>query len=146
MVDPMPASLIKPTQETPFHIDFSWWRENDQEWSAHLYSLLDEEQVDLLKGLKGDEELDWVDPRTAEVTRLDLFQYLLITHFADNETLIAEGTSMVESIFRVLLKNGNSPLSSEQLGERLNRPPNTILKLLSSDRIYRGLRPVLAET
>jgi hypothetical protein len=142
----MPASLIKPTQETPFHIDFDWWRQNDQEWSSHLYSLLDEEQVDSLQGLKGDEQLDWVDPLTAEVTRLDLFQYLLVTQFANNETLLAEGTSMVESIFRVFLNNGNKPLSSEQLGEVLNRPPNTILKLLSSDRIYRGLRPVLAET
>jgi hypothetical protein len=140
----MPASLIKPTQETPFHIDFDWWRQNDQEWSAHLYSLLDEEQVDSLTGLEGDEQLDWVDPLTAEVTRLDLFQYLLVTQFANNETLLAEGTSMVESIFRVFLSN--KPLSSEQLGEVLNRPPNTILKLLSSDRIYRGLRPVLAET
>lgn len=142
----MPASLIKPTQETPFHIDFDWWRQNDQEWSSHLYSLLDEEQVDSLQGLKGDEQLDWVDPQTAEVTRLDLFQYLLVTQFANNESLLAEGTSMVESIFRVFLNNSNKPLSSEQLGEVLNRPPNTILKLLSSDRIYRGLRPVLAET
>jgi len=145
VVDAKPASLIKPTQHTPFHIDFSWWRENDQEWSVHLNSLLDAEHIDLLKNLKGDEEIDWVDPQTAEVSRIDLFQYLLITQFADNEALLAEGTSMVESIFRFFLKTGNRPFSSQQLGEALSRPPNTILRLLSGDRVYRGLRPILGD-
>jgi len=138
-------SLVKPTLETPFHIDFSWWRQNDQEWSVYLGSLLGPEYAQTLSEVKGDEILDLVDPQTAEVKRVDVIQYFLATHFADNEGDAEEGSSLVESIFRVFLKNGNSPLSSRQLGETLERPPNTILKMLSGDRVYRGLRPILQQ-
>ena len=137
------SSLVKPTLETPFHIDFSWWRQNDQEWSVYLGSLLGPEYTETLSKIKGDEILDMVDPQTAEVTRVDVIQYFLATHFADNDDKDKGGSSLVESIFRVFLKNGNSPLSSRQLGEALERPPNTILRMLSGDRVYRGLRPIL---
>ena len=40
MVEPKKLSIVKPTPETPFHIDFDWWRENDREWRVHLRSLL----------------------------------------------------------------------------------------------------------
>ena len=87
-----------------------------------------------------------MDEQTAEVRRMDAIQYLLMTHFAENEELLQEGTSLVESIFRVFLKNGNSPLSSQQLGETLDRPPRTILSMLSGTRVYRGLRPILDQS
>ena len=29
-------SLIKPTLQTPFHIDFDWWRANDTNWHVAL--------------------------------------------------------------------------------------------------------------
>jgi hypothetical protein len=30
-------SLIKPNLNTPFHIDFSWWKENDNNWRIFLF-------------------------------------------------------------------------------------------------------------
>ena len=107
------SSLIKPALETPFHIDFSWWRQNDQEWSVYLRSLLGSEYEGALAEIKGDEQLDWVDPQSAEVKRVDAIQFLLITHFAIDNDLLEEGSSLVESIFRVFLKNGNTPLTSD---------------------------------
>ena len=146
MADVERPSLVKPTLETPFHIDFSWWRQNDREWSVYLRSMLGPQHEDTLAQIKGDEQLDWVDAQTAEVRRMDAIQYLLMAHFAENEELVEEGTSLVESIFRVFLKNGNSPLSSQQLGETLDRPPHTILRMLSGTRVYRGLRPILDQS
>ena len=138
------ASLVKPSADTPYHIDFSWWRQNDREWRVYLRSLLGPEHAEQLDQIEGDELLDWVDPQTAEVHQVEALQYLLMTHFAGNEALLEEGTSMVEAIFRVFLKNGNNPLSSSQLAEELGRPANTILRTLSGARVYRGIRPVAA--
>jgi hypothetical protein len=68
---------------------------------------------------------------------------MLITKYANRADFITESTSLVESIFRLFLTNGNSPLNSEELGEKLSRPPLTILKTLSGPRIYKGMRPLL---
>lgn len=133
-------SLVKPTVDTPFHIDFSWWRQNDREWRVFLRGLLGEDQEAKLADVDLDERVDWVDPATGEVTQMDLLQYLLSNHYAQQDD--GAGASMVESIFRAFLKNGNSPMSAKQLGEALGRPPQTILRTLSGARVYRGIRPV----
>jgi hypothetical protein len=135
------VSLVKPTLDTPFHIDFSWWRQNDREWKVFLRGLLGPEQEDKLAGMTGDERVDWVDPHTGEVVQMDVLQFLLSSHYAQ-EGESSEGTTLIESIFRTFLKSGNTPMSSRQLGEALNRQPITILKTVSGLRVYRGIRPV----
>ena len=75
---------------------------------------------------------------------MNVLQYLLMSHYADQGGAQEEGSSLVEAIFRAFLKNGNSPLSSQQLGELLKRPAQTILRTLSGARVYRGIRPVAA--
>jgi hypothetical protein len=137
-------SLIKPTATTPFQIDFDWWRENDREWRVYLRGLLGPEQEARLSEISGEEMVDWVDPRTAEVRRVNVLQFLLMDHYASKGSGAEEGMSLVESIFRAFLANGNNPLSSEQLGELLGRPAQTILRTLSGARVYRGIRPVTA--
>ncbi len=134
-------SLIKPSLDTPFHIDFSWWRQNDREWRVFLRGLLGEEQGAKLDDLDLDTQVDWVDPQTAEVKQVDALQYLLSSHYAQGE-VEESGSSMIESIFREFLKNSNSPLSANQLGEALGRPASTILRTLAGGRVYRGIRPV----
>ncbi|MCW5876840.1 MAG: hypothetical protein KIS85_08155 [Anaerolineales bacterium] len=132
-------SLVKPTLETPFHIDFSWWRQNDQEWQVFLQGLLSEEQREKVGRINLEDTIDWVDPQTGEVTPMDVLQYLLSSHYASDEE--QGGSSLIESIFRAFLKNGNQPLTAEQLGEALGRPPQTILRTLSGRQVYRGIRP-----
>ena len=133
------VSLVKPTLDTPFHIDFSWWRQNDREWLVFLRGLLGEEQEARLAEMNMEDRVDWVDPNTGEVTQMELLQYLLSQHYAQQGE---QGASMIESIFRAFLKNGNSPMSAKQLGEALGRPPQTILRTLAGARVYRGIRPV----
>jgi hypothetical protein len=134
-------SLVKPTLDSPFHIDFSWWRQNDREWRVFLRGLLGEEKEAELADLNLEERVDWVDPDTGEVSQVDVLQYLLSTYYTQQGDQEG-GTSLIESIFRAYLKNGNSPLSSRQLGEALGRPPQTILRTLAGLRVYRGIRPV----
>ena len=71
-------SLVKPTLNTPFHIDFDWWSRNDREWRVHLRSCLCLEHQNSFSELDSDELVDWVDPETAEVQRVDGLQHVLM--------------------------------------------------------------------
>ena len=137
-------SLVKPTLDTPFHIDFSWWGEHDREWRVYLRSLMSEEDQEKFADLiDGDEMIDWVDPETAEVIQVDGLQHVLITHTAQQEDFLNEHTAVVEAVFRLFLKNGNSPMTIQEVGDQLGRDAKPILKMLSGPRVYRGIRPVL---
>jgi hypothetical protein len=139
------GSLVKLSFDTRFHIDFEWWRANDREWRVYLLNYLSEEdQTQFAAMLNSDELVDWVDPETAEVKQVDGLQHLVITTAAQAEDFLGQGTTLVESIFRTFLKNGNTPLSISEIAVELDRPPVTILKMLSGGRIYRGLRPLQA--
>jgi hypothetical protein len=137
-------SLIKPTLQTPFHIDFEWWRANDNNWHIALQSLLCPEHQEAFANLPEGQMIDWVDPESAEVRQLDGRQNTLISHCAKQPGFLDEHTALVDAIFRLLLANGNLPMSAEELGTRLNRSPGTILKTITGSRVYKGLKPFLA--
>jgi hypothetical protein len=136
-------SLIKPTLQTPFHIDFEWWRANDNNWHIALQSLLCPEHQEAYASVPEGQMIDWVDPETAEVRQLDGLQNTLINHCAKQAGFLDEHTALVDAVFRLLLANGNIPMSAEELGTQLNRPAGTILKTIAGPRIYKGLKPFL---
>jgi hypothetical protein len=135
-------SLVKPTLKTPFHIDFEWWRQNERDWNVYLRSLLCPEHQAILADIQEGEMIDWVDPQTAEVKPVDGIQHLLMSHCARQPDFVTEHTAMVEAVFRLFLTNDNAPMTAEELGARLNRPPETVLRTLSGPRVYKGLRPL----
>jgi hypothetical protein len=131
--------------DTPFHIDFNWWSQNDQEWRVHLLGLLtSEEQQRFANIIEGDELVDWVDPETGEVLQVDGLQHVLITHTAQKAGFLAEHTALTEAIFRLLLKSGNSPMTVVEIADELGKDAKHILRTLSGRRVYRGIRPILA--
>lgn len=137
-------SLVKPTLETLYQIDFEWWSANDREWRVYLRSLLSaEDQEKYAELIEGDDLLDWVDPQTAEVRQIDGLQHILISHTAQQEGFLGPQTALVEAIFRLFLQHGNRPMSVNEIAEHLSRPGVTILKTLSGGRVYRGIRPIL---
>lgn len=138
-----PLHRIKPTQDTKFHIDYSWWDNQQAELQTYILSLLPEAYREMLQN-KQDEKLDWVDPETAEVHPIDPMQQALREAFNN-----VDFTQMplVDGVFRVFLTNGNKPLSPNELEAIIGRPANTILRTLAGTggRVYRGLRPALVE-
>ncbi len=134
-------SLIRPTLQTHFHIDFDWWRQNDSDWRVYLAGLLCPYHQEAFANSAENKMVDWVDAETAEVHQVDGVQHVLITHCAKQSGFITPHTSMVDSVFRVFLSNGNLPMSPLELSIRLERPAETILKTLWGGRVYRGLRP-----
>jgi hypothetical protein len=141
MVEVKMSSLIKPSINTPFHVDFDWWRATDNNWHVALQGLLCPEHQEAFSNLQEGQLIDWVNPETAEVRQMDGLQHIIINHCAKEEGFLNDHTAIVEGVFRLLLANGNSPISAEGLGKKLNRPADTILKTIAGSRVYRGLRP-----
>jgi len=139
------SSLIKPIITSPFKIDFDWWKNHDRDWRVYLRSFLCEEHQVLFEDLENDEVIDWVDQKTAEVSQVDGLLHVLITHCAKQDNFLTNRMALVDSVFRLLLSNGNQPMTSEELGKILNRPPTTILRTLSGFRVYKGIRPISEE-
>jgi len=135
-------SLIKPTLKTRFHIDFDWWRQNENDWHVHLVGLLCPEHREKFADLESGTIIDFVDPETAEVRPMDGLQQAILSHCARQPDFVTSQTQLVEGVFRTFLANGNSPLTATELAERLGRPANTILITLSGPRVYKGIRPV----
>jgi len=133
-------SLVKPTLNTPFHIDFDWWQKYDRDWRVYLRSYLSQEDQQAYVGAE-DEKVDIIDLDTAEVHRVDALQHILITKYANQEGFITQTTSISEGIFRLFLSNGNVPMTPIELSEKLTRAPEVILRMLSGPRVYKGIRP-----
>jgi hypothetical protein len=134
-------SLVKPTVDTPFHIDFAWWKKNERDWHVYLRSLLCAEHQEAFANTEEGQTIDWIDPVTAEVKPVEGVQNALMTHCVKQPDFLTSQTALVEAVFRLFLTNGNSPMSSGELGARLNRPPETILRTLAGARVYKGIRP-----
>jgi hypothetical protein len=140
MMSTKPSFLGKPTLDTKFHIDFSWWEKSSEDLRTYLLSHLLPEQRERLSQNTEDRTVDYIDPDTAEVMQLDELG-LAIQIAAEDENFINPHTSLVDSIFRVFLANGNLPMTPRELAEETERPAATILKTLSGQQIYKGIRP-----
>ncbi len=51
------SSLVKPTIDTPFKIDFDWWMNHDRDWRVYLRSSSAKNTRSLK--LSNDELIDW---------------------------------------------------------------------------------------
>ena len=134
-------SLVKPSVNTPFHVDFVWWQKNERDWHVYLRTLLCAEHQEAFANIEEGQMIDWVDPATAEVKPVEGVQNTLMTHCVKQPGFLTAQTALVEAVFRLFLTNGNMPMSSSELGAKLNRPPETILRTLVGARVYKGIRP-----
>jgi hypothetical protein len=135
-----PSFLIKPTLDTRFYIDYSWWERNTEDLRIYLLSHVLPEQRERLQESEENSVIDYIDPETGEVSQVDALN-LAIKLAAEDANFINPQTSLVDSVFRVFLANGNRPLTPRMLAEETNRSATTILKTFSSTRIYKGIRP-----
>jgi len=136
-------SLIKPNINTPFHLDFEWWKGMDRNWRVDLRELLCFDHKEAFNSFPEDQMIDWVDPETAEVKSMDGLQYMITNHCALQDEFLNKHTTLVDAVFRTFLSNGNTPMSAGELGKYLGRPGEIILKTLGGPRVYKGIRPYI---
>jgi hypothetical protein len=141
MVEGKRPSLVKPSVNTPFHVDFEWWQKSERDWHVYLRTLLCTEHQEAYANVEQGQMIDWVDPVTAEVKPVDGVQNTLMMHCVKQPGFLTAQTALVEAVFRLFLTNGNVPMSAKELGVKLNRPAETILRMLVGARVYKGIRP-----
>ncbi|MFZ5916988.1 MAG: hypothetical protein ACOYZ7_08655 [Chloroflexota bacterium] len=133
---------IKPTIDTKFHIDFDWWEQNNENFRVYLWSHLCTDCQKIFQSHQDTEEIDWIDPDTARVTRVDALWHSLQTCCSHKPDYITEQTPTIDAILRVFLANGNIPLSPMELYEAIGkRSPSTLLRMLTHSANHRGIKP-----
>ena len=135
-------SRFRPTTETKFQIDYQWWEKSGQNFRLHLRSQLCAECRDRFADHHNTEDVDWVDPDTAEVRRTDALRECLRTRCANDPDYINERLTIATACFRIFLANSNTPLSPVELSNLIPwRNPDEILRTLGGRKVYLGLRP-----
>ncbi len=142
---PRAKFIVRPTLDTKFRIDYEWWERAERDLEIYLHSHLCSEHREAYADVKAVALVDNVDPETAEVNKVPGIQNTLISHCAQQPDYITRQTSLVNAVFRIFLANGNSPLTARELGERLGRQPNMVLRTFSSPRVYKGVRPYVED-
>lgn len=142
-IPPKPSTLIKPTLDTRFHIDYDWWqRTPGEDLRIYLLSHLPNEERERMSQAQDGRTVDYIDPETGEVHQLDELQ-LALRVAAEDPNFINSNTSLVDSIFRVLIRNNNTPMSAREIEVQTGRAADTILRTLTRGQIYKGIRPFL---
>jgi hypothetical protein len=138
---PKPSATIKPTVDTKFHIDYEWWVKENNDLRSYKLTQLPSDLREKFEDGGEEKVIDYVDPETGEVFQLDELG-LALQEAAKRDDFINLQTSLVDSIFRVFLGNGNTPRTPQELEEDTGREAKTILKTFGGLRVYRGIRPI----
>ena len=141
VLDPKLMQFIKPTLDTPFHIDYAWWERQGLDMNMKLVSHLCPEHREAYVGEPLDDKIDWVDWETGEVRQVDGLQYVITTHCSNQPGYVADAPTIIESVFRAFLANGNKPLSPKALAPLINQPADRVLRVLAGRQVRLGIRP-----
>lgn len=139
----MILDLLRPTVETPFAIDWDWFKKHGIDAQLAVRSQLCQQCRREFDQGAPIEEVDWVDPNSGEVFRVDSLREHIMAHCQWKPDYITTATPLATGIFRALLANNNRPLSPVQLAQRLGRSdPETILRVLTRGETKNGVVPV----
>ena len=137
------AKYIKPTLDTKFHIDFSWWQKRGQNLRAFLKSHTCDACQELADG-SDPEMFDWISPQTGEVFQIDILWHIIHNHCGQDPAYIDNRIPLTSAIFRTFIANDNTPLSPLELHEKLpKKKPELILRTIGKRQVYKGIKPVI---
>jgi hypothetical protein len=125
--------------QTPFHIDLGWWSNRGRNLRLFLAAILDDGQANI----EPTEPVDYIDPETAEVLRIDDLWARVLIERAQRPDYITSATPLTSAVLRALIENLNRPMTPTQLHRRVSRSsPETILRVLRTAGNTYGIVPV----
>jgi len=143
--NPALTQFIKPTLDTPFHIDYEWWEASGLDLNVKLMSHLCMEHREAFEGQTVGDKIDWIDWATGEVQPVDGLRYVITTHCSRQPGYVVQAPTLIEAIFRAFLANANQPLTPRALAPLVGHRPEQILRVLSGHTVRLGIRPMLKQ-
>jgi hypothetical protein len=140
------ARLLRPDINTKFHIDYDWWTKQPRDVRILTREHLCPACKDKLGKHIDNDNIDWVDPDTGEITVVDGLTYSVRECCSQRNDYMTRTTPLAASIFRVLIATGNAPLSAVEFHEKIGRSdPDAILRILLGQRVrtHYGIKPIL---
>src|SRR5690606_8887223 len=110
-VPPRPSGPAKPTLDTKYSIDYEWWRTSTEDLRTNLLKQVPQDFKDAVMAEPEDREIDYIDPKTGRVSRVDPLHFALKVA-AESPDFLDQSVSLADAIFRVLLIRDNVPTSS----------------------------------
>lgn len=136
------AKYIKPTLETKFHIDFSWWQKGGKNLRAFLQSHACESCQEFLNN-DHPQTFDWINPVTGEVFQIDMLWHIIHTHCSQDPTFLDKRIPLTSAIFRAFIITNNMPLTAVEVHEKvMKKTPELILNTIGRRQVYKGIKPV----
>lgn len=135
--------FYRPTENTRFHIDYSWFDKNGQDVNVLIYKCLTPEQQERLADVPLNEAFDFIDDDTGEVQRVTRAVQVIRAERSHDDAFIGPRTPVAEAVFRIFLLNSNKPLTPVELAARVERKPSEILAQLGGRAVYNGIRPII---
>lgn len=131
------------TPDTRFYIDYHWWDTSNLDLKGFILSRLQLQNENLTANDMN--EVDLVNPQTGEVQRVDGFQFMMQTYFSELTDEFIAKSSLVDAVFCILLANANQPMTGQEIGAKVRRDPQVIVKTFGGAQVYHGIRPVFDE-
>ena len=138
----MRFKLLRPTVNTTFHVDWSWFERNNLNAQSFIRNQLSNEAQQLFEnGLKV-REVDYIDPESGEVFRMDNMREMILARCQWEPNYITSDMPLVQSVFRLFLANNNKPMTIIQLAQGLGRHnPQAILRVRTGSGVQNGIVP-----
>ncbi|MCB0193140.1 MAG: hypothetical protein KDJ65_14445 [Anaerolineae bacterium] len=137
------AKFVRPTIDTKFYIDFSWWQQKGQNLRAFLLSHANA-CPDCQRWAEDaqDKTFDWISPETGEVYEIDMLWHVIRTYCKDDPNFLDNRIPLTTAIFRVFILNNNTPISPAELHQQIpKKSADMILRTIGRRQIYKGIKP-----
>ncbi len=130
------------TEDTKFRIDMGWWQRQGLNYRLFLWEQLCPECKEQIPTHVGTQEVDWIDPLTAEVKKTDAIIQCLESICVQKPDYLHAALPLATAIFRVLVLNQNRPMSAREIQEYVPwRSVEHILAALKAAQYHLGIFP-----
>lgn len=138
----MKFDIRRPTINTPFHIDWSWFERNNLSAESAVYNQICEAHRTNISPDSTD-PVDYIDPTTGEVFVTDSRREVILSICQYEDGFISQEMPLHQAVFRLLLASNNRPTSPVEMAAQLQRhDPQMLLRLLSSGAVSYGVIPI----
>ncbi len=136
------AKFLRPTLDTQFHVDFSWWQQKGQNLRAFLLGHLCEDFRYAAEEHNG-ETFDWIDPETGEVFNIDLLWHIIFNNCQTDPDFLDSRIPLTTAIFRAFIAKNNRPMTAVEIYNIIQRKsPDMILRTIGGRQTYKGIKAI----